>query len=57
MEFSDIENWIRTQSGTFKDGDLRVNKDGIQTVSLSEPGAVSLFIHEISLPFVHYVTP
>lgn len=28
-----------TQSGTFKDGDLRVNKDGIQTVSLSEPGA------------------
>jgi serine/threonine protein kinase len=39
MEFSDIENWIRTQSGTFKDGDLRVNKDGIQTVSLSEPGA------------------
>lgn len=57
MEFSDIENWIRTQSGTFKDGDLRVNKDGIQTVSLSEPGAVSLFINEISLPFVHYVTP
>ncbi|KAL1202925.1 Mitogen-activated protein kinase kinase 1 [Cardamine amara subsp. amara] len=28
-----------TQSGTFKDGDLRVNKDGIQTVSHSEPGA------------------
>ncbi|XP_023633964.1 mitogen-activated protein kinase kinase 1 isoform X1 [Capsella rubella] len=28
-----------TQSGTFKDGDLRVNKDGIQIVSQSEPGA------------------
>ncbi|KAJ4899465.1 Mitogen-activated protein kinase kinase 1 [Raphanus sativus] len=28
-----------TQSGTFKDGDLQVNKDGIQTVSQSEPGA------------------
>ncbi|XP_010545364.1 PREDICTED: mitogen-activated protein kinase kinase 1 isoform X2 [Tarenaya hassleriana] len=28
-----------TQSGTFKDGDLRVNKDGIQLVSQSEPGA------------------
>ncbi|CAN8230468.1 unnamed protein product [Cochlearia groenlandica] len=31
-----------TQSGTFKDGDLRVNKDGIQTVSKSEPGAPPL---------------
>uniref|UniRef100_A0A1J3JFL6 mitogen-activated protein kinase kinase n=1 Tax=Noccaea caerulescens TaxID=107243 RepID=A0A1J3JFL6_NOCCA len=28
-----------TQSGTFKDGDLLVNKDGIQIVSQSEPGA------------------
>ncbi|EOA15729.1 hypothetical protein CARUB_v10006675mg, partial [Capsella rubella] len=32
-------NLDRTQSGTFKDGDLRVNKDGIQIVSQSEPGA------------------
>lgn len=33
----------RTQSGTFKDGDLRVNKDGVRIVSQSEPEAVSLF--------------
>ncbi|KAJ4913557.1 Mitogen-activated protein kinase kinase 2 [Raphanus sativus] len=30
-----------TQSGTFKDGDLRVNKDGVRIVSQSEPEALS----------------
>ncbi|KAF2584234.1 hypothetical protein F2Q70_00034318 [Brassica cretica] len=29
-----------TQSGTFKDGDLRVNKDGVRIVSQSEPEAL-----------------
>lgn len=33
---------FRTQSGTFKDGDLRVNKDGVRIVSQSEPEAVTL---------------
>nr|VDC74281.1 unnamed protein product [Brassica rapa] len=32
---------FRTQSGTFKDGDLRVNKDGVRIVSQSEPEALS----------------
>jgi hypothetical protein len=30
----------RTQSGTFKDGDLLVNKDGLRIVSQSEEGEV-----------------
>lgn len=30
----------RTESGTFKDGDLLVNKDGVRIVSQSEPEAV-----------------
>lgn len=42
MSLLTLLQWFRTQSGTFKDGDLQVNKDGIQTVSHSEPGAVSL---------------
>ncbi|CAE6169022.1 unnamed protein product [Arabidopsis arenosa] len=30
-----------TQSGTFKDGDLRVNKDGVRIISQSEPEVLS----------------
>ena len=38
-----INLWVpgRTHSGTFKDGDLRVNKDGLRIVSQSEGGEVS----------------
>lgn len=32
----------RTQSGTFKEGNLLVNRDGIRIVSQSEEEAVSL---------------
>jgi hypothetical protein len=31
----------RTQSGTFRDGDLLVNKDGLRIVSHSEEGEVN----------------
>ncbi|KAL9288587.1 putative mitogen-activated protein kinase kinase 2 STE-STE7 family [Arabidopsis thaliana] len=31
----------RTQSGTFKDGDLRVNKDGVRIISQLEPEVLS----------------
>lgn len=31
----------RTQSGTFKDGDLLVNKDGLRIVPQSEEGEVN----------------
>lgn len=39
--------WYRTESGTFKDGNLLVNKDGVQIVSQSDVEAVTF----ISLNF------
>lgn len=44
----------RTQSGTFKDGDLRVNKDGVRIISQSEPEVVSLSSSSFGADFTEF---
>jgi hypothetical protein len=44
--------FCRTQSGTFKEGNLLVNKDGVRIVSQSEDEAVTYFYLNFYFLFV-----